>query len=159
MASISNAVLKLVQGNGKLYVATESKIYSILPDFTVREEPFSSSNYGTISSIEVIGPCVVVATSRGLWSYDASTAGSHIFKMKDPSEAPGIKDLKYSSGYLAMAGDTALSVMAISASSSAEEFPIIDNLEEFPVAGIDGSSGNSGFLKFISLLGHKLAVF
>ena len=157
MASISNAVLKLVQGNGKLYVATSSKIYSILPDFTVRQEPFS--NYGSISSIEVIGPCVVVATSGGLWSYDASTTGSYIFKMKDPSEAPGIKDLKYSNGYLAMAGNTALSVMAISASSSAEEFPIIDHLEEFPVAGIDGSSGNSGFLKFISLLGHKLAVF
>ena len=157
MASISNAVLKLVQGNGKLYVATSSKIYSILPDFTVRQEPFS--NHGSISSIEVIGPCVVVATSGGLWSYDASTAGSYIFKMKDTSEAPSIKDLKYSSGYLAMAGNTALSVMAISASSSAEEFPIIDHLEEFPVAGIDGSSGNSGFLKFISLLGHKLAVF
>lgn len=158
VAGIGDAeILKLFQGNGNLYVVTRSKIYSILPNFTLREEPFSG--HGDITSAEVVGPCIVVSTSTGLWSYDASLADSYNFKIKDSTAIPGIKDLKYSSGYLAMAGESALSVMALSASSSAKEFPIITNLEEFPIINIDGRDGNSGFLKFISILGHKLAVF
>jgi len=69
------------------------------------------------------------------------------------------KDIRYFNGYLALAGDHALSAMAVKSSSSAREFPIIKSLEEVPVAGVDGSGGESGFLKFISVAGYKLAVF
>ena len=149
----NDPIIKLVQGNGKLYVATASKIYAVWPDFSVQKESFS--DHGSIKSIEVVGSCVIVATTTGIWSYDGSVTDAYVFQLKDISA----NDIKYCNGYLALVGDHALSAMALKSSSSAREFPIIKSLEKVPVAGVDGSSGESGFLKFISVAGYKLAIF
>ena len=76
--------------------------------------------------------------------------------MRDASD---IKDIRCSNQYLALASISALSAMAIRHSNGPQETPVISCLEEMPIAGIDGNQGNSGFIKFVSVAGHKLAVF
>jgi hypothetical protein len=54
----------------------------------------------------------------------------------------------YKDGYLAIASSTGLSSMVL-ANQGEVELPTIESLKEVDIVGIDGSGGNSGFLKFI----------
>ena len=147
-------IVKMVVGNDKLYVATPTQIFSINQSFDARLDQESPG--GIIQSIASVGRSVLIATTTGLWSYDGSIKDPYKFLVKpDITDA---KDLLFNNGYLALAGDHALSVMHLSTANDVQ-LPIISRFDEVPVPGIDGSSGESGFLKFINVKDVVLAVF
>lgn len=147
-------IVKMVVGNGKLYVATSTQIFSINPSFDARLDQTSPS--GTIQSIACVGRSVLIATTTGLWSYDGTIETPYKFLVK--SNITDAKDLLFNSNYLALAGDHALSVMHLSTANDVQ-LPIISKFDEVPVPGIDSSSSESGFLKFIKVKDVILAVF
>lgn len=150
----TDSILKMIVGNGKLFIATSSKIYSMNPDFSVDVEPVTG--HGTITSIEFAGKCLIVSTSTGIQAYDTTISSTpYIFQVSDLSTAT---ELLFDKNYLAIAGNNALSAVHLSVSDDVG-LPIISRLDEVDLPGIDGSSGDSGFLKFIYAGDIPIAVF
>lgn len=141
-------------GNSTLFVATTNKIFSINRNFEVRDCQFGS--HGEIRSIGCYGKSVIVATSNSLLEFDGSLSEPYVFSLRD--EIPDIKTICINDDYLVIAGETAISSMLLTQQNSVE-IDAIKSLDEVQIVGIDGSSGNSGFLKFINAKGSEIAVF
>lgn len=148
-------ILKIASGTKNLYIALSSQIFEFSPSFTI-SKTISFAGHGTIQSIVCVDNIVLVATTQGLHAFDSSLASPFIFQVK--AGVTNAKDMLYKDGYLAIASSTGLSSMAIT-NQGEVELPTMESLKEVDVVGIDGSSGNSGFLKFIKVFNTSIAVF
>lgn len=148
-------ILKMALGTKNLYIASNDKIFEFSPSFTI-SKTIDFANHGTIQSIVCVDNIVLVATEQGLHAFDSSLANPFIFQVK--ADVTSTKDMLYKDGYLAIASSTGLSSMVL-VNQGEVELPTIESLREVDVVGIDGSDGNSGFLKFIRVFGTSIAVF